>query len=109
MSGASAEFSVGDVADVGYKSFAVDEEQEISVRSATLALQEIGVEVSYNNFKIDLPKRIGTDTDVVLEFGREVCEVITTWDKENGTTYEPALIVMAFPNSSERTYTLVIM
>jgi len=85
---ASSEFSVGNCANIGTKAFALGNEQEVSLRSATLGLQAIGVEVSYDNFKIHLPQRIGTETGRTFKFGVDLVSIDRNWTVDDGFTYE---------------------
>lgn len=88
---ASSEFSVGTCADLGSKAFSLGNEQEVTIRSATLGLQAIGVEVSYNNFKIDLPVKIGTETGRTFKFGVDLVSIDRRWAVGDGFTYDIAI------------------
>jgi len=88
---ASAEFSVGTVATLPTKAFSLGNEQEVTIRSATLGLQAIGVEVSYNNFKIDLPVKIGTETGRTFKFGVDLVSIDRRWAVGDGFTYDIAI------------------
>ncbi len=88
---ASAEFSVGTVATLPTKAFSLGNEQEVTIRSATLGLQAIGVEVSYNNFKIDLPVKIGTETGRTFKFGVDLVSIDRSWAVGDGFTYTVAI------------------
>lgn len=87
-SGASAEFTVGECADLGVKAFSMTNEQETSARSALLAMASLGVEVDFDNFAIHFPERIGSDTGKVFKFGHDLCELNRIWDRGNGITYD---------------------
>lgn len=81
-------FEVGTCANVGIKSFNLNNEDEVSARSATLALQAIGVEVNYDNFKIHLPQRVGSETGHTFKFGADLVSLDRTWSIDDGASYE---------------------
>lgn len=85
---ASFKFSLGTVKSAPPSLFTLGNEQEVSVRSALLAMQAMGVEVDYSNYTINLPARIGADTGKVFEFGKDLLSIRRTWNKNDGTTYE---------------------
>ena len=87
-SGASAEFTVGTCADLGEKVYAITNEQETTARSAIFAMQGLGVEVDFDNFTLNFPERVGSDTGKVFKFGQDLCSLKRTWDKGNGITYD---------------------
>ena len=84
---ASTEFTVGTCADVGVRSFALGNEQEATARAAVLALTQIGVEVEFNSFAIDLPEMCGSGNTKTFEFGVDLCDFERSWDNGNGWTY----------------------
>ena len=91
---ASSEFTVGACASLGTIAFSLGNEQEVSPRSAFLALQNIGVEVSYSNFTIDLPTRIGIELAHTFKFGVDMVSLRRTWSKNDGTTYEASVAAL---------------
>ena len=82
ISGASAEFEMGSCFDTGIKSFSLNNDKEITARAAIIALKNMGVEVSFSNFTINLPEMIGSVKDTPLKLSRR------RWQKGNGWTYE---------------------
>jgi hypothetical protein len=87
-SGASAEFTVGTCANLGEKVYAITNEQDTTARSALFAMQGLGVEMDFDNFTLNFPERVGSDTGKVFQFGRDLCSLKRTWDKGNGITYD---------------------
>lgn len=85
---ASSKFSLGTVRSTTPSLFTLGNEQEVSARSAFIAMQSMGVEVDYDNFTVNLPQRVGSDTGKVFEFGRDLVSVKRTWRKGDGSTYE---------------------
>lgn len=83
QSGADAEFTVGTCADVS-GSFSL--EQDATVRSAISALSDLGVEIDYDNFTINAPTRLGSDTGKVLEFGVDLIDLQRHLDKTSGSS-----------------------
>ena len=87
-SGASAEFTVGTCANLGEKVYAITNEQDTTARSALFAMQGLGVEMDFDNFTLNFPERVGSDTGKVFQFGRDLCSLKRTWDRGNGITYD---------------------
>jgi hypothetical protein len=87
-SGASSEFTVGTCADLGSKAFSLGNEQETTCRSALFAMSALGVEMDFDNFTLNFPERVGSDTGKVFEFGKDLVDLNRVWDKGNGTTYD---------------------
>lgn len=82
VSGANAEFKMGVCAETGTKSFSLNNDKEITARAAIIALKNMGVEVSFSNFTINLPEMVGSVKDTPLKLSRR------RWQKGNGWTYE---------------------
>lgn len=82
VSGADAEFSMGECDDTSVKSFSLNNDKEITARAAIIALKNMGVEVNFSNFIINLPKMVGSVKDNPLTLSRR------RWQKGNGWTYE---------------------
>ena len=82
VSGANTDFKMGICAETGTKSFSLNNDKEITARAAIIALKNIGVEVSFSNFKINLPEMVGSVKDKPLKLSRR------RWQKGNGWTYE---------------------
>lgn len=82
VSGANAEFKMGECANTGVKSFSLNNDKEITARAAIIALKNMGVEVSFSNFTINLPEMVGSIKDTPLKLSRR------RWQKGNGWTYE---------------------
>lgn len=80
QSGGSAEFSIGTCANVGTKSISLGNTQPITLRAALWSLTAIGVEVSYDNFKISAPTRWGADKGKVFEFGKDLYSITRDWN-----------------------------
>ncbi len=82
VSGADAEFMMGECSDVGTQSFMLNNDKETTARAAIIALKSIGVEIQFNNFIINLPERVGTVKDTPLILSHR------SWQKDNGWNYE---------------------
>ncbi len=81
VSGADAEFIMGECSDVGIQSFTLNNDKEVTARAAIIALKGIGVEIQFSNFIINLPERVGIVKDTPLTLSRR------SWQKNNGWTY----------------------
>ncbi len=86
VSGADAEFTMGECSDVGTQSFTLNNDKEVTARAAIIALKGIGVEIQFSNFIIDLPERVGTVKDTPLVLSRR------SWQKNNGWTYQMDIV-----------------
>ena len=50
-------------------------------------MQDLGVEISFNNFQIDFPLSVGTVTGKTFDFSKDLLDIKRSWSKSNGTTY----------------------
>ncbi len=82
VSGAVAEFSIGEYKSNTKLSFALNNDKETTARAAIIALQSMGVEITFNNFTINFSERLGEDKQTPLYLSRR------QWQKGNGWTYE---------------------
>lgn len=89
---ASGEFTVGTCADIGTKSFALNNDQPVTLRSALMSIKQIGIEIDYDNLTINLPLRCGTGNAKTIQFGKDLCDFTRTWNKDNGMTYDAAIV-----------------
>ncbi len=91
LSGASAEFSVGECFDKGFLSFSLENEQETSARAAIFGMKALGVEIDYDNFKINIPESVGIDSGKTFRFGVDLQSIRRRWQLDNGWTYDVAI------------------
>lgn len=107
VSGASAEFSIGECCDLGTVSFSMNNEKEITTRAALFGMAALGVEVDYDNFIINIPKRIGRDSGKVFQFGTDLQNFRRRWEKNNGWTYDISISdIQKNPNYTGITFSL---
>ena len=83
---ASTEFVVGTCANLGTVSFQLGNKEPVTARFAILAMKAIGVEVDWDNFTINLPVTVGSGNSPVFQFGINLANVRTHWQKGNGAT-----------------------
>ncbi len=87
---ASGEFKIG-TAPVNTVSLQLQNTQEVTARSAFLAMQALGVECEFDNFTVNLPQKAGTGNSKTFEFGRDLVSISRSWTRDNGTTYTAAI------------------
>lgn len=80
VSGASAEFTVGNCTNIS-GTYILSNSQPVSVFVAVSSLVSFGIEPEFDNFIINAPIRSGTDTGKVFSFGRDLCSLDRTFDK----------------------------
>ena len=86
---ASAVFSVGDCYNgLGNVTYALIGQENITVRAALLGLTYLGIEVDFDNFKINCPLRIGSDNGSIFDFNTNLKRFRRYWDRDNDCTYE---------------------
>ena len=107
VSGAEAEFKVGECCDLGTVSFSINNEKEITARAALFGMATLGVEVDYDNFTINIPQRIGRDSGKVFRFGTDLIDFRKRWQKDNGWTYDILIAdIQKNPNYAGITFSL---
>ncbi len=85
---ASGVFSIGYTPDLGTLSFSMSGATNVTAREALIAMSELGVEIAFDNFTVDLPERIGSDNHIVFEYGINLTGVHRTWQRGNGWSYD---------------------
>lgn len=88
---AATEFSVGTTGTTTTHSFALENDMEVTARSALFSLKAVGVEVEFDNFKLNFPVRSGTGKTKTFRFGTDLCSFNRSWDRDNGATYTAAI------------------
>ena len=107
ISGADAEFSVGECCDLGTVSFSMNNEKEITVRATLFGMAALGVEVDYDNFTVNIPQRIGRESGKVFRFGVDLQNFRRRWQKGNGWTYDISIAdIQKNPNYTGTTFSL---
>lgn len=85
---ASTIFSIGFTADLGTLSFGLAGATNVTARDALIAMSELGVEVSFDNFTVNLPERIGNDNGLIFKYAVNLNGVHRTWQRGNGWSYD---------------------
>lgn len=88
VSGANAEFSIGECVNKEICSLELGNENEATARSAIIALNALGVEIDFDNFVIGIYERIGKEREEPFSFNNNLISLKRTWEKGNGWTYE---------------------
>ncbi len=103
---ANTVFSLGECADVGTVTFAL-KGTNITVRDAFIGMSKLGVEVDFDNFTVHLPERIGTDSGISFEYGKNLNGVHRTWQKGNGWSYDIKIVdLQKMPNNQGKSFSL---
>lgn len=104
---ASTVFSIGTCADKGTVSFAMLEAQNVTAREALISMSELGVEIEFDNFTINVPEQRGSDNGMTFDFDRNLANVHRTWQKGNGWTYEVSIAdLQKIPGHSGDTFSI---
>ena len=85
---ASSVFSIGYTPDSETHSFSLSGQTNVTVRDALIAMSELGVEIDFDNFTINLPERIGSDNHIEFKYGVNLTGVHRTWQRDNGWSYD---------------------
>lgn len=85
---ANAVFSVGKTADLGTRSFSLSGAKNVTAREALIAMSKLGVEVSFDNFTVNLPERIGANKGITFKYGVNLSGTHRTWQRGNGWSYD---------------------
>lgn len=89
---ASSVFSIGTVADLGTVSFGMSGKTNVTAREALVAMSYLGVEITFDNFTVNLPERTGADNGVSFEYGINLNGVHRTWQRGNGWSYDVRIV-----------------
>jgi len=98
---ASSVFSIHTTADLGTLNFGMSGQTNVTAREALIAMSELGVEVRFDNFVIDLPERIGADNGLTFKYGLNLNNVHRTWQRGNGWTYNVKIVDIAKAGQSD--------
>ena len=85
---ASSAFSIGYTVDLGTVSFGMAGQTNVTAREALIAMSALGVEINFDNFVVNVPQRIGSDSVLTFEYGVNLKGVHRTWQRGNGWSYE---------------------
>lgn len=85
---ASDEFSVGETADLGTVSFSLSGAKNVTAREALIAMSKLGVEIAFDNFIVNIPKRRGINSGITFTYGVNLTGVHRTWQRGNGWSYD---------------------
>lgn len=85
---ASKAFTLGTVTDTETLNFSLSGQTDVTAREALIAMEELGVEIEFDNFTVNIPKRRGSDKGVTFEYGKNLAGVRRTWQRGNGWSYD---------------------
>lgn len=91
---ASSAFTLGTVATTGTLNFSLSGKTDVTAREALIAMEELGVEIEFDNFTVNIPKRRGSDKGIVFEYGKNLTGVRRTWQRDNGWSYDINIVDM---------------
>ena len=84
---ASSVFTIGQAESGETFSFATDG-NNVTARAALIAMSELGVEIEFDNFTVNVVPQRGADNGMIFSYDRNLAGVRRTWQKENGWSYE---------------------
>ncbi len=85
---ASSEFTLGTVISTDVLNFSLSGQTNVTAREALIAMKELGVEVQFDNFTVNVLYQVGADSSIVFEYGKNLTGVRRTWQRDNGWTYD---------------------
>lgn len=85
---ASSEFTLGTVVSTDVLNFSLSGQTNVTAREALIAMKELGVEVQFDNFAVNVLYQVGADSGIVFEYGKNLTGVRRTWQRDNGWTYD---------------------
>lgn len=91
---ASSAFMLGTAATTGTLNFSLSGKTDVTAREALIAMEELGVEIEFDNFTVNIPKRRGSDKGIVFEYGKNLTGVRRTWQRDNGWSYDINIVDM---------------
>lgn len=91
---ASSAFTLGTAATTGTLNFSLSGKTDVTAREALIAMEELGVEIEFDNFTVNIPKRRGSDKGIVFEYGKNLTGVRRTWQRDNGWSYDINIVDM---------------
>lgn len=91
---ASSAFTLGTVATTETLNFSLSGKTDVTAREALIAMEELGVEIEFDNFTVNIPVRRGSDKGIVFEYGKNLTGVRRTWQRDNGWSYDINIVDM---------------
>lgn len=89
---ASSAFSIGSTADLGTLNFSMSGATNVTARQALIAMSDLGVEIEFDNFTVNLPQSRGADKGAVFKYSHNLNGVHRTWQRGNGWSYEISIV-----------------
>lgn len=100
-------FSIGSTADLGTLNFSMSGATNVTARQALIAMSDLGVEIEFDNFTVNLPQSRGSDKGVVFRYSQNLNGVHRTWQRGNGWSYEISIVdLQKTPGYEGETYGL---
>ena len=91
---ASSAFTLGTVVTTETLNFSLSGKTDVTAREALIAMEELGVEIEFDNFTVNIPVRRGSDKGIVFEYGKNLTGVRRTWQRDNGWSYDINIVDM---------------
>ena len=91
---ASSVFSIGATADLGTLNFSMSGATNVTAREALIAMSDLGVEIEFDNFTVNLPQSRGTDKGVIFKYSQNLTGVHRTWQRGNGWSYAISIVAL---------------
>ena len=91
---ASSAFTLGTVVTTETLNFSLSGKTDVTAREALIAMEELGVEIEFDNFTVNIPVRRGSDKGIVFEYGKNLTGVRRTWQRDNGWAYDINIVDM---------------
>lgn len=91
---ASSAFTLGTVAETEMLNFSLSGQTNVTAREALIAMEELGVEIEFDNFTVNIPLRRGSDNGLTFEYGKNLTGVRRTWQRGNGWSYDINIVDM---------------
>lgn len=85
---ASSAFTLGTVAETEMLNFSLSGQTDVTAREALIAMEELGVEIEFDNFTVNVPLRRGSDNGLTFEYGKNLTGMRRTWQRGNGWSYD---------------------
>ena len=90
---------------MGTLNFSMSGATNVTAREALIAMSDLGVEIEFDNFAVNLPQSRGSDKGVVFRYSQNLNGVHRTWQRGNGWSYEISIVdLQKIPGYEGETY-----
>lgn len=98
---ANTVFTIGEADNTETVSFGMSGQTNVTAREALIAMSALGVEIAFDNYTVNIPKRRGENRGLRFEYEVNLNGARRTWQKNNGWNYDVRIVDLQKANKND--------